>query len=251
MGVETVEAEADGEADKAVLLQEQWSAASVRRGWSLPQDWWVPAVDAVTEALLAEADPGAACEQLGRARASEGVGVEETINDLFALYEVLGAAEPPGTLLRGLVVGWVDAWGTPIDGCEDPLTKLATPAYLRTRLAEVYREASRAGRSASDSHAFVVVGLEHPELGWERMTRTLLVAECLAATFSGGETHCAAGPLHVVTLAARDDALSPRVAVLRDLLAEELGPGRPVRVWVEGLPRQPLAAYQQLLEYAR
>jgi len=58
--------------------------------------------------------------------------------------------------LRSLATGWLtaDDWHS-----EDPLSGLATLPYLRTRLAEVYREAEQGGTSPADTHRLLVVRL--------------------------------------------------------------------------------------------
>lgn len=243
-----------GAADRAQELRQRWRVQSIRGGWAFPGDWWVPPVDAVVEALIDGVDPAPAVTLLGGARADSAVGIEEAMDDLTALCGLVGLGdEAPARLIRALVVGWFEA--ATVHGlaeyCEDPLTRLTTPAYLRTRLAEVYREASRSGLPVNETHALVVVGVDRVEAGWDRGMRLLVAGECLRATFSGGETLSATGPGHVVALVTRERALAPRVAVLRELLSEQLGPDHPTRVWLEGLPRHEHLADSLLLELAR
>ena len=212
----------------------------------------MPAVDAVVEALAKPADPLPALGQLGRSRAEAGVGIEEALDDLGTLSGVLGHRPEHAGLVRAVAVGWAEVAVAGRAGwCQDPFTQLTTPDYLATRLGEVYREASRVGIPAEDSHALVVVGLDRVEPGADRLVRQLVAAECLRATFSGGETLCAAGPGHVVALVVRDHALSPRIAVLRELLAEQLAASHPARVWRECLPRHERLVSPLLAELAR
>lgn len=177
----------------AGTLRRRWRAASLAAGWTVPGDWWVPAVDAVAEAVGDGRDAAASCARLGRARAEAGVGLEEAFADLAALHGVLGAgeahglgpggaggrrgdwpacgaeavrAEPavpseravPSELVRALALGWTEVACVPggTGGCEDPMTGLVTLPYLRTRLGEVYREAERLGVPAWGAAAFVV-----------------------------------------------------------------------------------------------
>jgi hypothetical protein len=278
----------------ADVLRERWRAASLEAGWTVPGDWWVPAVDAVAEALGDGRDPTPCCVRLGRARAEAGVGVEEAFADLAALHTVLGPggagglrsargveavskclaasavqhrpeaartgidAVPPA-LLRALAVGWAEVACAPAaaSGCEDPMTGLVTPAYLRTRLGEVYREAERYGVPASAGWAFVVVEPGDPQTGevpldLARLGRALTVAECARAVFSGGETLCALPPTRVLALVVREPELASRVAGLRRLLADRLpATGIPVRAWVEGLPATIDAAHRLVDDLAR
>src|SRR5205823_2129741 len=56
-------------------LRDDWRVASLRAGWRVPRDWWVPAVEAVLVALAGDGDLVDACARLGRARAYAGVGL--------------------------------------------------------------------------------------------------------------------------------------------------------------------------------
>jgi hypothetical protein len=83
----------------------------------MPDDWESEAVDEVLAACqnraLARGDAGlaavgatalaAACAGLGRSRARAGVGIAETIDDLVALFVVLGGdrGESAGALAGG------------------------------------------------------------------------------------------------------------------------------------------------------
>ena len=180
-------------------LRGRWRAASLAAGWTVPGDWWVPAVDAVAEAVGDGRDAAASCTRLGRARAEAGVGLEEAFADLAALHGALdadgprgldaGAAHGPGPggtggprgsgsargagavpteapagLVRALALGWTEVACTPggAAGCEDPMTGLVTLPYLRTRLGEVYREAERLGMPPARTAAFVVTDPGEP-----------------------------------------------------------------------------------------
>ena len=111
----------------------------------------------------------AACTGLGRSRARAGIGIAETIDDLAALFAVLGAesasehadpggrdragrgSAPPLRLVCAIAEGWAEESVAQLaQGCEDPLSGLATLPYLRTRLAEVYREAEQGGTSPAE-----------------------------------------------------------------------------------------------------
>lgn len=285
--------------EPARQLFERWRATSVEVGWTFPDDWWAPPVDAVVEALCAGRDPAGPCAELGRARAEAGVGLKEALRDLNALYAAVTsgglhpatdaaaeraeeqaaatelaaepAAEPvaavrpapaavpvdaPAHLILALAEGWGDVLADPSAGtyCEDPLTGLTVPAYLRVRLGEVYREAERTGLPVPATHALVIA--EATLLGGSdltRLTRAVLLGECMRATFNGGETLCSLTPGRAVALAARDGGLSARSASLRRLLAAELDTftPRPARVWVEGLPGSLPAAHRLVADLAR
>ena len=277
----------EGSGDRGVStgpadLGERWRAASLSSGWTVPGDWWVPAVDAVTEAVGDGRDPAPACLRLGRARAAAGVGLEEAFADLAALQAVLGpggagglrtvrgAEAVPPRLLRALALGWAEVACAPAGagGCDDPMTGLVTTAYLRTRLVEVYREAEQYGMAAGAGSAFVVTdpGVTEPLFGeapsggpgtagpsdLTRLGRALTVAETIRGVFRGGETLCAPHPARVLALVVREPELALRVARLRRLLTDRLpGGGRPVRVWVEGLPGTVYAAHRLVDDLSR
>jgi len=238
----------------AAALRRAWQEASYCNGWSRPQDWWAPEVDAVVEAVAEHRDTAEACARLGRARGEAGVGMTETLDDLCALYAALPAGVPPPRALRALVSAWAEAAVAPLRRatCEDPLSGLATAAYLRTRLAELYREVERAGRSVSSRHGLVVVPTG-PAAGarWDGMVRRLALGAALRAVFSGGETLAVIGPGAVVGLVERGPHLHGRLLALRRRLGEtgEV-PGLP-RVWLERLPETLPAAYDLLEDLAR
>src|SRR5689334_19688019 len=151
-------------------LRDEWRRRSLATGWRMPDDWDSEAVDEVLAACqnraLARGDAGlaavgatalaAACAGLGRSRARAGVGIAETIDDLVALFAVLSGdgGERAGVLSEGryrdpalrlvgaIAEGWAEESVSQFarGGCEDPLSGMATLPYLRSRLAEVYRE---------------------------------------------------------------------------------------------------------------
>lgn len=236
----------------AAELRDRWREASMRAGWTFPDDWWSPAIDAVAEAIVDARDPMPGSQRLGRHRGSAGVALGETLDDIGALLDTapeLIAAPLPTRMLREVAVGWAEVTSTADAVCVDPLTGLVTPAYLRTRLAEVYREGSRAGTSPSATHALVVVSVE-PGDRLQSLMRPLDVAECLWVVFSGGETLCGSTASYVITLVDRDDDLGTRVAAVRSLVESRLV-GVAVRVWVEGLPTRRAAAQQLVDELGR
>lgn len=231
-------------------LGERWREASLAGSWAFPADWWTPAVDALAEAVAAGRCTSVAGAELGRARAVAGAGLDETLDDVEALCRCAGWT--PADLPRAVAGGWADATCAALATgcCEDPLTGLTSPTYLRTRLRELYREADRAGAPATGTHALVVVEVPVPT-GWRELTLGLRVGEVLRATFSGGETLCAATPGRTLVLAGRHDRLPGQVLALRRLLGDRL-PDAPVRrLWVERLPGSLGAALDLLGELIR
>lgn len=199
----------------------------------------MPEVDAVAAAIAGGRDAVAACGRLGAARANAGVGAREALTDLYALYRKLPGGSPPMLVVRALVESWTEATvaGITTATCVDPLSGLASAAYLRTRLTEVYREADRDGTAATDRHVVLVVDLGDRDgaAAWEGMLFRLTLGDCLRAAFSGGETLAAVGQRAVLGLVVRDHHLARRVETLRGRLQRSRDL-EGVRVWLERLP---------------
>jgi hypothetical protein len=228
-------------------------------------------VDDVCAAVLAGDDWEDALVRLARARALAGSGLGETLLDVAALDAVLTgpehadgmvSADPdalPARLLRLTALAWSDVLVRQLAHSEaaDGLTGLATAAYLRGRLREVYREATAVGAAARDRYVLVVVS---PQLagtaGWSRLTALVLLADVLRAVFDGGQTLATVGPNTMLVLAERDDRLAHRVASTRWVAARRLGVDPqlaaigPPSVWLEALPAGHAAACRLVTELA-
>lgn len=237
-------------------LRERWRLATLAAGWPFPDDWELPAVDAVCEAAADGRDWMPALSLLGRARAASGAGLAETLQDLAALHAVLrhpcnvrpAVDDPdivPTRLVRVTAIGWADVTlaETSTNQVIEPLTGLATAGYLRTRLGEIYRSARAAGRPAGDRHALVLVALDLCRVhGWTRLVPMLLAAEAIREVFDGGQTHAAIGPSVAAVLCECDQRLPARMRRLHSLICELLAadpdasPAGPPRIWLELLP---------------
>jgi hypothetical protein len=193
-----------GRPDPAVLC-DAWRQRSLASGWLAADDWDSEAVNAVVAAACGTGPLSLACGRLGRSRAKAGIGIAETIDDLAALFAVLGGGQggrgqtgsagrpefgPPLPLVCSVAEGWAEEGMAQLSarGCEDPLSGLATLPYLSTRLGEVYREAARQGTSPADTHRLLVVSLPRPPDPWHRMALAIVVGYDLRAAFPGGET---------------------------------------------------------------
>lgn len=209
-------------------LREAWRARSLLAGWSLPEDWWAPAVEAVADAVCEGKGLAKACLRLGGARGRAGVGIGETLDDLGALFGVLRWPDPPLSLVRCTAEGWVDSGlvGMAAESCEDPLTGLVTLAYLRSRLAEIYRAGAAAGVPVAETHCLVMVDLSDGSAPWRRLARAVVVAHDLRAFFRGGETLTLVGTGRAAALVAAGPQLEFQTAALRRLLNRTLGVDR-------------------------
>jgi hypothetical protein len=229
----------EGTLEEDVLTR--WRDRSMAAGWSLAEDWWLPEVEVVVKAVRGGCDLSQACWALGAARARAGVGITEGLDDLAALFAVTGTGGPPPfAALRSFAAGWAE-WSFAPAGqlhCEDPLTGLATEAYLRTRLAQLYRGTAR-GTCLVAAEPSAPPG-ELPE----RLAAALNLATALRRAFPGDETLALLGPVRVGAVTRMDERLAGKVARLRD---SEILYGRRPRVRVRALPR----AYGQALALIR
>lgn len=218
------------------------------------------AFEAVGEALVAGVSPLAACAVAGRTLAHDGASLGEALTGLRFTYAALGGAgcDPDFEAVMALC----EAWGeSTLDflhdlSCEDPLTGLATLAHLRTRIAEVYREADRSGEPVRTSHALVVVDTaggpdqDVYDASFARALRLAGVSDALRTVFSGEETIARVGADKVVVLARRSPELAELVGIMRELF-DDLRVAEGARIWIEGLPSNPDLGVRLLSELAR
>jgi hypothetical protein len=224
-------------------IREEWRGRSLANGWRTPDDWYNAAVDEVLSgcrnralapggaglAAVGDSDLTPACAGLGRARARAGIGIAETIDDLAALYSVLGDGQTPAATPLRLICAIAEGWAEESlgqfarGGCEDPLSGLATLAYLRTRLGEVYREAEHGGTSPADTHRLLVVRLPRRQDPWRRMALAIGVGHDLRAAFPGGETLSMARPGPAIALVRAHGDLPLRYARLRRSIQATFG----------------------------
>ena len=221
-----------------------------------------PGFEAVGEALVSGADPEAACAVVGRSLACDGASLGEALSGLRETYSVLGDVAPDFSATEALSVAWSEATLEFLHdlSCEDPLTGLASLAHLRTRLAELYREAGREGLSVREGHALVVVDVTRSgtherssddalAAPFSRALTLATVADAARTVFSGGETVGRVAAERAVVLARRTPELAESVSILRATCSDLALDG--VRTWVEGLPDDPDLAVRLLSELAR
>ncbi len=268
----------------AIEVRARWRRATLDAGWSFPADWWVPAIDAITEAFVAGESVLPGFHRLGMARSDAGVPMQETLCDTteFASLarEVLAngarglraAPVDATTIVQVTATGWAERVSVLGAGAEalDPLTQLARPGYLPVRLGEIYRAAEANGECVCHTHAIVVVSLLHssdhgdrfdpagssPFEAIDRSRHMVTLSGILHNVFSGGETLASLGPSTAAVIATRDRSLPNRVTSLRELLeCERLSHSArylpPVGVWLEGLPTSLRHAVQLLGELKR
>jgi hypothetical protein len=230
-------------------LREEWRQHSLASGWKAPDDWWAPAVDAVTAAVHADGDLAEPLRALGEARGHAGAGIAETLDDLDAMLTVTGRADSALALAKPLAEGWAEAGLVSMTHatCEDPLTGMVTMPYLRTRLGEVYREALHDGTCPADTHRLLLVALPGGSSPWQRTSRAIVIGHDLRGAFPGGETLTLAGRDRLVVLASAYPAHDLATASLRRMLADAYA----ARLRVFRLPSRHEAALRLLAGLAQ
>jgi hypothetical protein len=207
--------------------------------------------EAVAEALVAGTDVTAACAVVGQDVATDGTALGEALDALRSTYRMVVDTAPAFEAAEALSVAWSDATLQYLHdlSCEDPLTGLASLAHIRTRLAEVYREAEMTDVPVARSHALVIVS--GPGHHFSRALHLVQVAEALRAVYSGGQTLGRLGLDRAVAVVPRGADLGLSVSLLREFL-DELDLGEvDLRVWIEGLPASADSATLLLDDLAR
>lgn len=175
--------------------------------------------------------------EVGASAARLGVPLHEVLDHVERAF---APAPPSFGVVRAAATAWAElALIHHADiACEDPLTSMATVPYLRSRLAEIYRGAERAGRPAADVTALVVVELPRIAAGHEleQALRALDVAEVLRLVFTADETIAQLAPRRFAALAARERADAPTIGLLRLLVDRAMQHRGQSRIWVEHLP---------------
>lgn len=215
--------------------------------------------EAVGEVLVSGGDVAAACSVVGRDVARDGAALGEALSGLRTTYRLTLGREPDFGAAEALSVAWSEATLEYLHdlSCEDPMTGLTSLAHVRTRLAELYRDAELTDVPLRDSHGLVVVELVHrrrdafADHHFTRALRMVQVAEAARSVYSGGQTIGRLGLDRAVTLVERDADIGHAVGLLREFLADlDLGDAD-VRVWIEGLPSSADSATRLLDELAR
>ena len=217
-----------------------------------------PRLAAVGEALAPDPtcradDARQACVVAGQAYASDGVPLTEALDALRTTARVVTGREPSYAALRAVAAGWSEATLGYLHEvtCEDPLTGLASLPHLRSRVAELYRDAAAGGGPARDRYALLVLDTPAPPAAGEvfgAALRTARLADMVRTVFPGGPAAGRVGRERVAVLVCRDARLERRTVLLRTLLG---GVTPAVRVWVEALPRDDASAAALLDELAR
>jgi len=227
-------------------LLNRWESASLDGVWLRPGDWYTPATEALAEALEGGLDTAPAAFRLGQARATSGVGITESIDDMAVLFRAAGCAAAPIRSIRALCEGWTEGDAAPLQEpvMSDAESGLGTMPYLVQRLAEVYGRADRAGLNVNESHALVVVDVAVADSDpWQRIARNAAVGKALREAYGAGHPMARLSDGIYVVLVERDAELGRGIATLRDHISTSAVTMRvsnlmrqPPRVWIESLP---------------
>jgi hypothetical protein len=199
----------------AGALREAWRNEAAREGWA-PADWWTPGVDSVTRALVEGRAIEPSCVQLGRERAEARYGIRTALDDLDSLYHLLASGGPPPYGVQALAEGWAAVALAPVrvTFCPD----FATPAHLRTRAAELYRQRPPTGL------AVLVVDLPEPagDSGWEAVALLLETGARVPSAFPPDARVARLSPGRLVTLVRQEAAEALREAMEDVVLVSDL-----------------------------
>ncbi len=240
-------------------LLARWRETSVRDIWLRPDDWFTSANEAAVERLIDRQDVSPAAYRLGENRATAGVGIGETIDDLTALYRVVGIEAPPMPVLRALCDGWAEAMAAiQVGAGSDAESGLSSRDYLVRRLKEIYGRAARLNERASDCCRLLVVDVAVDAVDpWQRIARNAAVGDVLTDIFGEGHSIARLGDGHFAVLVEPDEGvdavsrLKSEIISVSQLLDMERLLRQPPRVWLEPLPRDFDCARELVLSLGR
>jgi hypothetical protein len=114
-------------------------------------------------------NPLATCVELAADYAHLGKSLSRFFDDLDLVCRVLNLGTPSVRQIKSASVAWSDAFSEKLAAaqCYDPLNGLDTEHHLRARMAEVYLEPERIGRTVLvrlDTSAAPVTGIAEPDI---------------------------------------------------------------------------------------
>lgn len=180
---------------------------------------------------------GDIARSVGSLAAETGFSLREVFDRVARLGDAPLDPLSHAEIIREAALGWADTFEAfcVAQSCEDPLTGLASPAHLRSRLETVYRAAERDGVSIAARHALVVAELPLGTTPLGGDLRALDVGEILRSVFTGDEVFARLHARRVAVLAHRPGCDALTVGLASRLLARKFV-DVPHRLWVEELP---------------
>lgn len=188
------------------------------------------------------------CWVAGRDLAGQGVSLGESLEALRATTQLVVGREPTFDESHSLAVAWSEAMLGYLHSlsCADPLTGLATPAHVRGRISELYRD-SRARR-----HALVITDAHLPDAPQDGVDtlaaarRMTILGATARSVFSSAAAIGQIGHNRLIVVVPRDESLGSRVSLLKRMVEDTAD-----RIWIEGLPETDIGAGYLLDELAR
>lgn len=224
----------------------RWRRRTMAASWRVEADWLCPDTKALATAFARGAfdspesrsmDPGAleAARKLGAARAYDGVGIAEALDDVGSLFSAFELPTPVW-VAAGFAEGWADASSllSMAISCTDPASGLSTWPHFRNRLYELYGVHEDVGRR------FLLAVLRHPihQGAGRRWELEAKIGHICADNFARSGTVLSRTPDSVIVLSERTQDAFGRInrcaSELNVLLAAEFG-GATVRIDVEPL----------------
>ena len=109
----------------------RWKHTSITSCWLYEEDWDRPQTRALVTAYTQQHSLTTPARELGWARAMQGAGITETIEDLKAFFAATNTRIDPA-VLQSLTEGWVTATEqAPAASCTDPRTGLSTAEHFK------------------------------------------------------------------------------------------------------------------------
>lgn len=213
----------DGSADRTTALIDNWRRASLARSWGYPSDW------DCAEAWLFAGSIGASNDRLisaakvfATARAMQGVGIGEALDDLSALFQsTLGMAIPPA-VTRAFAESWTEEWQAVERErlTTDAATGLHTRGFFQERLQEIVLEAELPDSGHREPRILIVIDARTIR----RSTGPLgpvsaLIGQIIDTIFSEGETAAAFHPDRFALLAYADSDSTRKIEDLTTRLS--------------------------------
>jgi hypothetical protein len=199
----------------AGALRDSWRRDA---GGTPPEQWWVPAVEALARTVVQGREVRTACTAFGRARAQAGFGIRFTLDDLFALYRQVPAGEPPNRAVRATVEAWAEVALAPtgVTLCGDPRNGAATAKYVRNLLGGLYQFGDDGGSPLTEEFAVLVLDAP-PRHGWEGVPTLLEMGDRLLPVLPAQALLIVLGPGRLGTLVRRTPALPDLVGDLAEV----------------------------------
>jgi hypothetical protein len=226
-------------------LLNRWKVTSLERCWRFEDDWAVPETAHLVTAHTHGLPLGEAARDLGFARALQGIGITETIEDLTAFFIASSRPAHPGAqspsqaeVQQRLTEGWVAATETaPPISCTDPLTGLPTYEHFSRVLHDLYTS------PGFNPDAFVIGRITLPPLPEGATLRWTILAElgtcCQDAFQDTGATLAYQRNAITILMPRSNENYTRMISCHASLTRIAYFPWNPTEITYEPLPAEP------------